>query len=158
MTRRSVVLAITLVPLGLLGSAFRRRGRAQVARGSRTAAPFQDVANATVQIHSGENLGSGFHFLRPEIIVTNRHVLTAGAQAVAVTEVGRKIPLTLLAESPVDQYDYAILRAQGTVPPARAVLRPKLVTPVPRGLAVVFGGFPHGVEHLLVQSGYTAGR
>ena len=36
---------------------------------------YQDAATATVRIECAESIGSGFHFLRPDIVVTNWHVV-----------------------------------------------------------------------------------
>ena len=36
---------------------------------------YEDLANATVQVICGESSGSGFHFRREDIVVTNHHVV-----------------------------------------------------------------------------------
>ena len=118
---------------------------------------FQDSANATVRIESGDSRGSGFHFIRPNTIVTNQHVIANGAPVQAVTEDGVAMPLRLLASSPSNQHDYALFEVQGDVPPGRTVLQPKIISPFERGLEIIFSGFPHGIPHLLVQSAVVAG-
>ena len=72
-------------------------------------------------------------------------------------ESGQRIDLTLLELSPATDHDFAILKVQGTVPPGRHVLLPKLVSPFERGTRVLFGGFPHGIPHLLVQVAFVSG-
>lgn len=118
---------------------------------------FQDAANATVRIESGESRGSGFHFLRPNIIVTNQHVVANGDPVQAVTENGIAMALRLLASSPSNQHDYALFEVKGDVPPDRTVLRAKIIRPFARGLDILFSGFPHGISHLLVQRAVVAG-
>lgn len=118
---------------------------------------FQDSANATVRIESGDSLGSGFHFIRPNTIVTNQHVVENGAPVHAVTEDGVVMPLRLLASSPHNQYDYALFEVQGDIPPGRTVLQPKIISPFKKGLKIIFSGFPHGIPHLLVQSAVVSG-
>lgn len=119
---------------------------------------FQDAANATVRIECGPSCGSGFHFIRPTVIVTNNHVIEGFGPAVsAVTEDGRGFPLQLVASSPTDQHDFAIFQVVGPIPAGRHALHPKLVHPLQRGLEVMFSGFPHGIPHLLVQRAVVAG-
>lgn len=120
--------------------------------------PFQDVAEATVRFECGPSRGSGFHFIRPSIVVTNNHVIDGfGAPVAAVTEDGHRLTLKLLASSGTDQHDFAIFEAEGTIPAGRLALRPKVVQAFERGLEVVFSGFPHGIPHLLVQRAVVAG-
>lgn len=119
---------------------------------------FQDAANATVRIECGPSRGSGFHFIRPTVIVTNNHVVGGLVAPVsAVTEDGQRLPLKLLASSATDQHDFAIFEAEARIPTGRHVLRPKVVQPFQRGLEVIFSGFPHGIPHLLVQRAVVAG-
>lgn len=124
---------------------------------------IDDVANATVGIEYAKSRGSGFQFLKPEIVVTNHHVIE-GAQnskspiITAVTEKGERVSLELLAWSPKTEHDYAILRATSKLPDGRHVLQPKVLQPISRGTNVLFGGFPHGIPHLLVHHASVAGR
>lgn len=119
---------------------------------------FQETAKATVRIECGPSRGSGFHFIRPSVIVTNNHVVEGFGPAVsAVTEDGRRLPLKLLASSPTDQHDFAIFEVDGHIPAGRHALHPKIVQPFERGLEVVFSGFPHGIPDLLVQRAVVAG-
>lgn len=123
---------------------------------------IDDVANATVRIEFANSRGSGFHFLRSDVIVTNHHVIegaegSSKSDIAAVTENNERIPLELIAWSPRTSKDFAILRATKAVPSSRHVLRPKILDPVPRGTSVLFGGFPHGIPHLLVHHASVAG-
>lgn len=119
---------------------------------------FQDAANATLRIECGPSRGSGFHFIRPTVIVTSNHVVDGnGEPVVAVTEDARRLPLKLLASSATDDHDFAIFETQTEIPRQRHVLRPKVVRPLERGLEVIFSGFPHGISHLLVQRAVVAG-
>ena len=123
---------------------------------------FRDAAQATLRIEYGNSRGSGFHFLLPEIVITNYHVVdgadTKQAPAIeGVTEAGDRLQLELVAHSPANLHDYAILRVRSPVPNNRHVLQPRIVTPVPRGTEVLFPGFPHGIAHLLVQRANVSG-
>lgn len=122
---------------------------------------FERLANATVKVECGKGPGSGFHFLREDIIVTNHHVVEAhvekGVAAFAVTEAGHRFRLQLLAYSHKDQYDYAIFQATEALPDGRIALTPKVQDYVPRGTEICFAGFPHGIDDLLVQEAYVSG-
>jgi S1-C subfamily serine protease len=118
---------------------------------------FQQLANATVRIACGDSRGSGFHFIQPQIVVTNHHVLEkAPRAAVAGTEDGEKFNLTCLAYSPRDEFDYAVCLIEGDVPGGRVVLQPAAEAGS-RGQNVLFSGFPHGLEELLVQRAVISG-
>ena len=123
---------------------------------------LDDVAAATLRIEYGASRGSGFHFLQPEIVVTNHHVIEGAESAkspgiTGITEAGERINLALVAWSPKTKHDFAILRAQNPVPSGRVVLKPKGIVQMKRGLGVLFSGFPHGIPHLLVQSATVCG-
>lgn len=123
---------------------------------------FKDSANATVRVECGTSRGSGFHFLRPDIIVTSYHVIANNCEQrtpiVAVTEDEHRINLTLLSFSPATESDFAILRAESEFPHGRHVLRPKVLNSFPRGTEIIFSGFPHGIPHLLVQRAVISGQ
>jgi S1-C subfamily serine protease len=120
-----------------------------------------EAAQATLKIEHGQSSGSGFHFLVPTTVITNYHVIagaeTSGKPIVGITEAGTRIPLKLVASSPTNQHDFAILSVQGAPPPGRTSLKPKIVKPGTRGTEVLFAGFPHGISHLLVQRATVAG-
>jgi len=118
---------------------------------------FQRLADATVRIVCGDSRGSGFHFIQPQIVVTNHHVIEkAPRAAVAGTEGGDRVNLTCLGYSPRGEYDYAVCLIEGAVPDGRAVLEPAAES-ASRGREVLFSGFPHGFEELLVQRAFVSG-
>lgn len=118
----------------------------------------EQVASATVQIIADSARGSGFHFLRPEIIVTNHHVVEDAGSVTALTERGEVMELEELSFSPAHEEDYAIYRVSRGLQETRKALMPADNTSVPsRGTPVLFSGFPHGLEDLLVQSASVAG-
>jgi len=123
---------------------------------------FENTAKATVRIECGSSRGSGFHFLRPDIIVTNHHVVAAhnanNVPVTAVTEKGQEMGLTLLVSSPTEEHDFAVFQVNGSVPNDRYVLQPRILHSFDRGTEIVFSGFPHGIPHLLVQSAIISGH
>jgi len=122
---------------------------------------YADTARATLLIKCGTSRGSGFHFIQPEFVVTNNHVIEAqmnqGHNVVASSENGFECELELVASSPSDEHDFAILRTRTDVPEERVVLEPKLAEPLEIGTDLVFSGFPHGIQDLLVQRAIISG-
>lgn len=122
------------------------------------AVDFDALADATVRIISGQSSGSGFHFLRPEIIVTADHVVEDDRNAVeAIAEDGTSWSLRCRAHSPPTDYDFAIFEIDGTAPTRKPLLPPDQPEVPSRGTDVALAGFPHGIPHLLVQRGIVAG-
>lgn len=121
----------------------------------------QRLADATFRVECGTSLGSGFSFRHPSVAATNCHVITphlsAGSTIHLVTEAGVRIPAQLVAHSPENQYDFALLRLLGALPQGRHVLQPKANPAVQRGLATLFAGFPHGIHDLLVHEAVVSG-
>ncbi len=121
---------------------------------------FEDVGKATLKIECGNSQGSGFHFIKQNIVVTNFHVIKPyieeGERILAKTELGNQTQLELLAYSPEKGYDYAILRTIKDLEEDRVALKPKPIIPS-RGMKVCFSGFPHGIDDLLVQLGHVSG-
>jgi S1-C subfamily serine protease len=121
----------------------------------------QQLANATFRIQCGPSRGSGFSFRSRRIIVTNFHVVAphfASAQTVhAFAEDGTQFALRVLAHSPENQFDFAILEAPLDVGPERHVLQPDTSAVVQRGTKTIFAGFPHGVPDLLVHEAIVSG-
>jgi V8-like Glu-specific endopeptidase len=117
-----------------------------------------NLAKATVRIvsASGEGKGSGFHFIKPEIIVSAAHVvdeLIAGRGAMtAHAETGAQWNLKLLAASPPNEFDYAVMEASGAAFAARVALNASSKIINGRGLKILFAGYPHGIDPLLVQT------
>ncbi len=122
---------------------------------------FDIVASATLRIEYGESRGSGFHFRNPYTVITNYHVVAGaeknGRMIKGITEKGGVLDLKLVAFSPANKHDFAVLKVQGAVPADRTALKPKILKPVPLGIDVLFAGFPHGIPDLLVQRAVVAG-
>jgi len=123
---------------------------------------FENVANATLRIECGNSRGTGFHFLQPNIIVTNYHVIEKNqdqhSSVTAITEDNHRIDLELVSFSPETEFDFAILKTNNQIPPGRYVLQPKIPTSFSRGMEIIFSGFPHGIPHLLVQKAIISGQ
>jgi len=121
---------------------------------------FEDVAKATLKIECGDSRGSGFHFVKQDIVVTNFHVIRPYIEQkekiFAKTELGNQAELELLEYSPEKEFDYAILRIVGDFEEERVALEPKHITPN-RGMRVCFSGFPHGIDDLLAQVARVSG-
>ncbi len=121
----------------------------------------QLLANATFRIECSSSLGSGFSFIEGDVIVTNNHVIAPyhsnGQNIEAVTEDGQRIPTELIAHSPENQFDFAILRAKSPLPGGRDVLKPASNHSKARGTKVVFSGFPHGIHDLLTHEAVISG-
>lgn len=122
----------------------------------------ENLAKATLRIECGSKKGSGFHFRKKEIIVTNHHViefhLTKGTPIFAITENGDIFELELLDYSPKTENDYAILKTKSEINLDRIVLQPKNIDTFNRGINILFSGFPHGIPHLLVQKAIISGN
>jgi len=117
------------------------------------------VANATLQIRAGTSSGSGFHFSDPTIVITNHHVIAGQTDPIhGITETGDLLTLERTAESRSDTTDFAVLRVDGEAPPGRLPLSPEPEAGLPeRGTEVLFAGYPHGIEDLLVQRAIVSG-
>lgn len=121
---------------------------------------FEDIAKATLKLECGDRCGSGFHFQRYDIVLTNYHVvepyMNQEETIIGTTELGNQTELELLAHSPKDEFDYAILRMKNKLNEERVVLEPKCIIP-PRGMHVCYSGFPHGIDDLLIQTAHVSG-
>ena len=117
----------------------------------------QHLANATFQVIAGTSCGSGFSFLREDLVITNFHVVkplvdlqnsrTLGP-ATLITESGQNILAQIIH---VDiQYDFAVMRISESLPPDRVVLQPCTNFTPSRGLRLIFAGYPHGFPQLLI--------
>lgn len=129
---------------------------------------YDTISDATVQIFVGENrrtdsgVGSGFHLLSEEVVVTNAHVVESviegNQDAYARTEDGDEVGLQLLEHSFIPQIgdDYAIFELDGEFESNREALEPTENTPE-RGNEVIFSGFPHGISDLLIHQATISG-
>lgn len=118
-------------------------------------AAVDSLANSTVRIviANGVGVGTGFHFLKPEIIVSNAHVIehliTSGTAMSAVAEDGRTWALKVLAHSRPQEHDYAIMSASGPSFDGREFLAAD-TSEINRGRQILYAGYPHGLDPLLV--------
>ncbi|MGA2059029.1 MAG: serine protease [Thermoguttaceae bacterium] len=122
---------------------------------------FDTAGDAILRIEHDGGCGSGFHFLNPETVITNYHVIAgaenSGKPIRGYMENGVCLALKLIASSPADQHDFAVLKIQDAIPTGRTFFKPRIYKPPRRGLDVIFAGFPHGINHLLVQRAVIAG-
>jgi len=121
----------------------------------------QQLANATFRIQCATSSGSGCSFRSRQIIITNYHVIApyfASAQAIhAFAEDGTQLALRVLAHSPEDQFDFAIMETLADVGASRHILQPDAAAVIGRGTKTIFAGFPHGVPDLLVHEAIVSG-
>jgi S1-C subfamily serine protease len=121
-------------------------------------AQAEDLATATVQIIADDARGSGFHFINPEILVTNHHVVVGATDVTATAVNGATLELEELGFSPENEDDYAIYRVISDLDADVRAIQPNAsVVPPPRGARLTFAGFPHGIDDLLVQEAIVAG-
>ena len=118
----------------------------------------QNLANATFQVIAGNKCGSGFSFLRDDIVVTNCHVVmplldvankkTLGP-AILVTESGQRLQAQIKKVDIND--DFAVMQLSESLPAGRVVLQPATDFIPTRGMRLIFAGYPHGYEELLTS-------
>ncbi|EMO7233012.1 serine protease [Citrobacter freundii] len=118
----------------------------------------QNLANATFQVLAGVSRGSGFSFLRDDLVVTNCHVVmplldlvnkkTLGP-ATLITESGQRLQAQIKCVNLDD--DYAVMQLMESLPSGRVVLQPATDFSPTRGLRLIFAGYPHGYEELLTS-------
>jgi hypothetical protein len=157
LSRRSFIASAAIASLqGNRG--FAQSSTVASERGSLAMTQADNLAKATVRIVSagGEGKGSGFHFIKPEIVVSAAHVvddLISGLGAMtAQAETGEQWNLKLVASSPPNEFDYAVMEASGAAFADRVALTPDSETISGRGLKILFAGYPHGIEPLLAQT------
>ncbi|EIR5746024.1 trypsin-like peptidase domain-containing protein [Escherichia coli] len=120
----------------------------------------QTLANATFQVIAGDSRGSGFSFMREDLVVTNLHVVATCCDLQAMRQIG---PVTLQTEANehigaqilhIDgDNDFAIMRLQSPLPAGRTVLQPSAGFTPTRGKKLIFAGYPHGIPQLLTNEG-----
>lgn len=128
------------------------------------------LASSTFMIICGKNIGSGFLFKKNDIVITNHHVIK--------DNIDKKEPIYVLPETTVKQrrgfeaklvvhdvdLDYAVLVLTDPQLPRFPGL-PGMPTPLVtskdtktyRGRKVLFAGFPHGIDDLLVHEAIVSG-
>lgn len=122
----------------------------------------QRLANATLQIRSGNSLGTGFHFMDQHYVLTNYHVVSQSiidgtTPVMGRTEDGRTYEFSIVDFSDDSQDDFALLECKTGIGPGREILQPKIVNPIEKGTEILFSGYPHGIPHLLVNRGIVSG-
>lgn len=120
----------------------------------------QTLANATFQVIAGDSRGSGFSFMREDLVVTNFHVVATCCDLQAMRQIG---PVTLQTEANehigaqilhiYGDNDFAIMRLQSPLPAGRTVLQPSAGFTPTRGKKLIFAGYPHGIPQLLTNEG-----
>ncbi|HCO6569863.1 TPA: trypsin-like peptidase domain-containing protein [Escherichia coli] len=118
----------------------------------------QHIANATFQVIAGTSCGSGFSFIRADLVVTNWHVVKplvdlATKQAIGlvklVTESAQELQAQIVHVDLAN--DFAILKLLESLPNDRVVLQPATEFNPTRGLRLIFAGYPHGLPQLLTS-------
>jgi S1-C subfamily serine protease len=113
------------------------------------------LANSTFRIVCGHSSGSGFSYRLENIIITNCHVIEntfiTKQEIYAITEDNISFLAKLIAYSSKEEYDFAILEIQSSLPKNRNILQPNLELELKRGIKTVFSGFPHGIPDLLIH-------
>lgn len=120
----------------------------------------QTLANATFQVIAGDSRGSGFSFMREDLVVTNLHVVATCCDLQAMRQIG---PVTIQTEENghigaqilhIDgDNDFAIMRLLSPLPAGRTVLQPSAGFTPTRGKKLIFAGYPHGIPQLLTNEG-----
>ncbi len=160
-SRRSFITTVAAASL-LANDGIAQSSTTTNERGNLVMTQADNLAKATVRMvsASGEGKGSGFHFVKPEIIASAAHVvadLISGRGAMtAHAETGEQWNLKLLASSPPNEFDYAVMEASGAGFAGRIALTPSSKTIDGRGLKILFAGYPHGIDPLLVQTSEVA--
>lgn len=120
----------------------------------------QQLANATFQVIAGDSCGSGFSFMREDLVVTNLHVVTTCCDLQEMRQVNPVILQTEANEHIGAQIlqidgdnDFAIMRLQSPLPRGRTVLQPSAGFTPTRGKKLIFAGYPHGMPQLLTHEG-----
>jgi len=122
---------------------------------------YENISNATLKIECGSHSGTGFFFIKPEIVITNYHVLEQGLKdqntirAISKYYIIEK--LEILAFSPVDINDYAILKLPNDFSIKSLPLVPRYESSITLGNEIIFSGFPHGISDLLIQRAIISG-
>lgn len=121
------------------------------------------LADSTVGVRVGSELvGSGFRFVRPDVVVTNLHVLPPTLDEVPISATdpsGSETELELLRVSQDphrDGYDYAILEAVEGFDTRSPALQPAEHAPS-RGDTVWFAGHPFETTEPLVHRATVSG-
>lgn len=118
----------------------------------------QDLANATFQVIAGDSRGSGFSFMREDLVVTNCHVITSCLDSQRLRQ-NRAVILrteeSQILNAQILHFDYendfSILQLNSPLPSGRKVLHPPEAFMPTRGKRIIFAGYPHGMPQLLTN-------
>lgn len=120
----------------------------------------QTLANATFQVIAGDSCGSGFSFMREDLVVTNFHVVATCCDLQSMRQINNVTLQTEANEHIGAQIlhidgdnDFAIMRLQSPLPGGRTVLQPSIGFTPSRGKKLIFAGYPHGLPQLLTNEG-----
>lgn len=120
----------------------------------------QHIANATFQVIAGDSSGSGFSFIREDLVVTNYHViescfnLETRSQTHSIilkTEANEQIAAGIVYFDHGN--DFVIMKLLSALPTGRVVLQPSVGFSPTRGKKIIFAGYPHGIPQLLTNEG-----
>lgn len=118
----------------------------------------QHIANATFQVIAGDSSGSGFSFIREDLVVTNYHViescfnLETRSQTHSIilkTEANEQIAAGIVYFDHGN--DFVIMKLLSALPTGRVVLQPSVGFSPTRGKKIIFAGYPHGIPQLLTN-------
>ena len=123
----------------------------------------QDLADATFQVIAGNSLGSGFSFMRDNLVVTNLHVVLSCVDlknqkiiqnVTLLTEKKEKLQAEIFHVDVV--HDFALMVIKSHLPTGRKILFPDNNLSLNRGRKLIFSGYPHGVDQLLTSEGIVS--
>ena len=122
---------------------------------------YKKILKATVKIEAGVSAGSGFHFMDNHTVISNAHVVES-----AITKNDKiyaridndRYELTPIAFCKDDINDFVILKSSSSFPSDRELLHVADDDNYDIGTELLFSGFPHGVDDLVVQKAIIAGN
>lgn len=122
---------------------------------------YEKIFKATVKIEANDSNGTGFHFIDNKTIITNAHVIESAIKSGC--KIHAKIGNNRFELNPIsiindDVNDFAILRSTINFPDDRELLQVAEDDDYRIGTEVVFSGFPHGFDDLILQRAIIAGH
>lgn len=123
-------------------------------------ANYDKIVRSVVKIEAGNSAGSGFHFFDKNVIVTNAHVIKGALEngGKIYAKIGSEKYELICKKFKEDVInDFAILKTQEAFPEDREVLTIADNFDYAIGTEVIYAGFPHGIDDLIVQKATIAG-